>query len=388
MLGDEETTSRAASVRLPLAQLTAKVGAGFRQYPREGGVLVPRALAPLAPDLAAQLPAAALPPAQDARLRLGRAVVAEVARVLRRLPAEVLALPLPPPSHVAGRTGIEHRTRNTVERLVPFETARPWSVGRYLAVPGFGPRCLVDVLAAHEESARLGAAPGGAAGGPPPAPDAPSEAALVAIARRLRGLLPLTGAELAALFPDEPFARALDPLRTAARAFDDAGIGAPFQLVRRDGRSLAVAPGSAGITRAACEEAARQVAAWGLTEVEQVAARVQCLSESVVRETIVRRVLVALPRLRWLDGRMQWFSFAGERSPLGKAVARTFAATDAVRLDGLLAALAARPGSARRAPETVLLRYLDEIAGCEILDGEVRRRATSAASARAWRGTG
>jgi hypothetical protein len=93
-----------------------------------------------------------------------------------------------------------------------------------------------------------------------------------------------------------------------------------------------------------------------------------------VRDTIVRRVLVALPRLRWLDARMGWFSFAGERSPLGKAVARVVAEGEARPLDDVVAALTASSASARRTPVPVLLRYLSEIAGCDIVDGVLRRR--------------
>jgi len=353
--------------RLRLAQLTAKIGAGFRQYPRAGGVLVPRALADLAPTLR---DAREISASEDERLALGRAVVVEVAKVMRRLPAAVLAVPLPSPSHVVERTSIEHRTRNVVERLIPFEAGRAWTVARYLQVPGFGARCLTDVLAAHEESAQPpdGAPPTAAAEalGSPSVP-------LFNVARRLRAVLPLTGTELRALYPDETFARATDPLRALARACAAAGVAAPFRLVRRGGSTIAVAPGSAGLARAACEEAARQVAAWGVADVADVASRVECLSESAVGETIVRRVLVALPRLRWLDPRMRFFSFVNERSPLGKTVERLFAEREVVPLDQLLTTLAEGSAAARRTPGPVLARYLAEIAGCVVVEGEVRR---------------
>jgi hypothetical protein len=347
-------------------------------------VLVARALAGLTPDLAPGGAPTTLPRAQSARLALGRAVVRQVALVTRRMPAELLAVALPPPSHFVALGIIEHRTRNVVERLVPFESSwarQPWSVARYLRVPGFGPRCLTDLLAAHEEAGRASSAPDVA--------DArPSAAALVEIARRLRAELPLTGPELRALFPSEGFARAPEPLRALLRAFVAAGVAAPFRLVRRAESTIAVAPGSAGVARVACEEASRQVAAWGLSEVDEVAARVERLSESAAGGTIVRRVLVALPRLRWLDERMGWFSFVGERSPLAKAVERAFAQADALPASTLVTTLLGGSASARRAPIPVLMRYLSEIAGCEIVDGQVRRRAVLDLPARPWRETG
>jgi hypothetical protein len=309
--------------RLSLAKFTAKVGAGFRQYPRPGGVLVPRPLAPLlSPRPSLEL----TPLSQAARLRAGRDVILEVATVMRRLPLEVLVMPLPSPSVVVGTTPIEHRTRNVVERLVPFEGRHAWSVARYLEVARFGPRCLTDLLAAHEESV--------------------DEESV-----------------------DE---ESLDEESLDEESLDEQSLRTPTGPAG-DGEAAGAPPTPPiGVASAACAEATRQVAAWGLSEVDEVAARVRALSASPAGNTIVRRVLVAMPGLRWLDDRKRWFSFVGESSPLGNIIRKSFGATRMVELGALISTLATRSLAARRAPPPTLARYLSEIAGCEIVGGEVR----------------
>ena len=377
-IGEDNTARFAASVRLPLAGFTAKVGAGFRQYPRADGVLVPRALATLTPGLASHADVAELPSPQAARLRLGRAVVSEVARVMRTLPAEVLALPLPAPSQIIARSGIEHRTRNVVERLAPFETTRPWSVARYLQIPRFGPRCLTDLLAAHDESSRPpGPAETTAHAGEPRPAGTPSDAVLVGLARRLRGRAAAHGHRTAVALPGRRRSSRSRTSRCARWRAPSTRPGSPRPFASCDA-AAARSPSrrAAPASRASPARRPRDRSPPGASPRSSRSLRAASASATLaVRETtLVRRVLVALPRLRWLDDRMRWFSFTGERSPLGKTVERLFADADAIPIDVLVAALAASSVSARRTPPPVLTRYLSEISACDIVDGEVRQQ--------------
>jgi hypothetical protein len=141
-------------VRLSRSQLVQKIGArGF--YPRARGVLIPRPLLGICRQ--AQLDdVGALAPmlsSVENRRDLGRAVVSAVAKAFRRFPEEILDLEMPHPSTVLRSLAVEDRTRNALDRLLPLiEKESTWTVARYLEIPKFGARCLVDLLAAREES--------------------------------------------------------------------------------------------------------------------------------------------------------------------------------------------------------------------------------------------
>src|SRR6185369_11475023 len=95
---------------------------------------------------------------QQARAVFGRLIVSAVRRI-RRLPAQLLGVELPAPAVALRSWPMEDRTRLRLERVEPSTAGGDvWTVARYLRIPGFGPRCLVDLLAAREEAAaRAGA---------------------------------------------------------------------------------------------------------------------------------------------------------------------------------------------------------------------------------------
>jgi hypothetical protein len=354
-----------------LARYNAKVGAGYRQYPRAGGVLVPQALAASLPaSLARTFPSPS--PAAE-RLRLGRRIVEEVAGVMQHLPGDLRRVRLSPPSVVVRALPIEQRTRNVVERLVPSEAGTTWTVERYLHVPRFGPRCLTDLLAAHEEWRREPGSGDDETATASRLAQGNHALALVDVARRLRDRLPLAPGELPNLLPEFLPARGPTPLRALLAAFQDAGMTPPFRIVGRNGNEIAVAVGAAGVAQSVAECASRQVVAWGIAEVSEVAGRVAVLAGTPGGETMVRRVLVALPRLRWLDDRMTWFSFVEERSALRKAVDRIFKGVPAMKIVELAVELAKQARAVRRTPISVLSRYLTDIAGYAVVGNEVRR---------------
>jgi hypothetical protein len=145
-----------APLRLTRSQLTQKIGARGH-YPRSPGVLIPRPLLEICgegdgPRAGEAAPTSSSRPPGERRKQLGRDVVQTVARALRHFPAEILGLELPHPSAVLRWLPIEDRTRNALDRLLPLIEKEPrWTVARYLEIPKFGARCLVDLLAAREE---------------------------------------------------------------------------------------------------------------------------------------------------------------------------------------------------------------------------------------------
>jgi hypothetical protein len=140
-----------APSRLNRSQLRDKMGTRRQTYPRAAGVLVPRPLVAICRD--AHVDPGAHIASFDGRMKAGRDVVQAVSRALRHIPDEILDLEMPHPSIVLASFTLEDRTRNALERLLPILAKEPrWSVGRYLAIPKFGARCLVDLLAAWEES--------------------------------------------------------------------------------------------------------------------------------------------------------------------------------------------------------------------------------------------
>jgi hypothetical protein len=206
-----------------------------------------------------------------------------------------------------------------------------------------------------------------------------SDAWLEEIAEHIGPRLPLSAPELAALVPRAAGGGDVTSLAALSRSFARAGRLAPFRVVRRGAVEIAVTPGSADLVALLYESATRQVNAWGLTEIDDVLDRVAILGASVpagMTVTIARRLLSALPQLRWLDERHIWFSFVGERSPFGRAIGKVFSIAHAVDVETLRAALAKHHHVIRRMPRPALESFLTEIAGCGLSDGDVTAPAS------------
>jgi hypothetical protein len=368
--------SPVASTRLSRAQLTQKIGAGTNGYPRPAGVLLPRALAELCRPLSAS--------PQDRR-QCGREIVLWVSRSQRRLPSEILDLEMPHPSTVLHMLPIEDRTRGVLDRLLPLIAKEPvWTVGRYLRIPKFGARCLVDLLAAYEET--LTEPPGASVPGAVRSITSADAGRIVVpftpvdlgrlddIARLLGRLLPIAGAELGRLLAAEGLASAPVTLDHLAGVYRRMDRPAPFRTITSGGVDIAVAADNPGFAATVAATAVRLVSHWGLSTVESIVERVGVLRSAPTNRSIVCRLLVALPRLRWLDAAMEWFSFVGDRSRLARGIAKVFAVADRVPLRELRVALGKGQPRAPHVPMAVLERYLSEIAGCEIAPGGVHVR--------------
>ncbi len=143
----------------------ALIAASEAAYPRRGQPVIPRRLASLIADSA--LPAAATDAELAARLSPGarRKLANRAIRWLRSrlptLPAALASTHIPPPRSLLADLLLDTRTRNVLLRCGPEENRRKaaWSVHDYLALPGFGARGLLDVLASLEAAAAPAAKP-------------------------------------------------------------------------------------------------------------------------------------------------------------------------------------------------------------------------------------
>jgi hypothetical protein len=360
-----------AAPRLTRAQLTQKLGAGTNAYPRPAGVIIPRALSNICRSLSSL---------DLARKQYGREVVDRVARSLRHLTPDLLELEMPHPSTVLRTLPVEDRTRGVLDRLLPVLSDEPiWSVGRYLRIPKFGARCLVDLLAACEETIGGTATTRGGSG-----PIAAGQRSRIVvpftpvdlgrlddIALLLRRLLPMSGSELARLLVDEGLATAKVTLEHLAGVYLRMDRRPPFRAIAFGGIEIALGGDTNGFAATVAATAVRLVSHWGLSTVASVVDRVGVLRSAPTSRGFVCRLLVALPRLRWLDSTMEWFSFLGDRSRLARGVARIFAVARRVPFHDLRRALGKGQARAPEVPGNVLTRYLSDVAQCQIDAGRV-----------------
>ena len=136
----------------------ALIAASEAAYPRRGQPIVPSRLASLIADGA--LPAAATNAELADRMSPGdrRKLANRAIRWLRsrlaKLPAPITSARMPPPKELLADLLLDTRTRNVLLRCGPEDEHRKaWSVRDYLALPGFGARGLLDVLASLEAAA-------------------------------------------------------------------------------------------------------------------------------------------------------------------------------------------------------------------------------------------
>jgi hypothetical protein len=244
---------------------------------------------------------------------------------------------------------------------------------------------MVDLLAALEEFGQtagsdLPRASDGADARQRAAAPAPDKRTLRAsnaeeLTARLSAHLPMAVADLGTwLFRQGEVAAPLTPAELTG-FFQRLDAPVPFQIVRSGGMEIAVPSSGRGVMGTAAAVAIRLASIWGVLTAEMVADRVAILCEAPLTVTMVKRLLVAMPRLRWLDDRQDWFAFTGDTSPLGEAVRKIFEVTDRVDQDVLMRALAKGASGRPAVPASVLCRYLFEIAGCEFDGPHIRSRA-------------
>jgi hypothetical protein len=211
--------------------------------------------------------------------------------------------------------------------------------------------------------------PGGNASPPPPICD------LFPVIARIVELLPLPEGEMGEVFAGARPAsapRSLDELAGLCRSH---GGRVPFRVVRRGGVVLAVAPDGVRTFDIVTAAAVRMVQHRGFASVPSLASRAETLSSTSLSVTMVRRVLAASPRIRWLDdaAQMGWFSFVGNGSRAETALRKIFAISAGVAMADLQSALGKCLPELMEAPQAVLRRYLLGIGGCDVEGGVVSR---------------
>ena len=242
-----------------------------------------------------------LPP--DRCIQLAMAVVDRVQTRLQGLPAHVLEAPLPDPA-TALTFRLERRTTNTLRRALEEGAQGPWTLERYLKLPRFGGRAVVDLLAAAEAN-------GGGANAKEIVAERISDRALTIIARQLPISEKRVNEDLAACGAPTPF-----DLRDLVRSTVGRGQIAPFHVLEIGGARIALRLSQLSTARAAYGVAARSIQSWGATTIASVAALLEPVPGSESSASFVEQVLVDLPAFRWIDRSNGWFWFVGRSNPL------------------------------------------------------------------------
>jgi hypothetical protein len=235
--------------------------------------------------------------------QLAMLAVDRVQTRLAALPPEVLDAVLPAPA-AALAFRLERRTLNTLRRAVAAgATEGPWTLRRYLKLPRFGGRALVDLLAAVE--AREGGLPARAEG---LAAERALDRAIGFVAHRLPISEENAREELgrAAGGPTSPV-----DLSELARAAARRRGQVPFRMVEIGNVRVAVPPSQVTAARAAHRIALRAMRGWGAAAVRAVAAQLRGLPGAPASPSFVADLLSQLPTFRWVDRRRGWFALGG-----------------------------------------------------------------------------
>jgi hypothetical protein len=324
------------------------------RYPRSGEAIVPKLLRPLVIE---RRPAAYRDEDNDrlSRMDLGPAAwsrlsVAECQRlamvVVDRVQTRVHALPaitrnhLLPDPRTALSLPIERRTANTIRRGAGSATAGPWTIGRYLALPRFGGRALVDLLAAvearHEITARLeGARPEvfSASG------DFASERALDAALTLITQRLPISETQAKAELLRERLIDGSVDLASLAHTAVRLGRHAPFHIIEMGGTRMVVRLADVTAARASYRIAIRAVQGWGTATIRAVASQLRVAVHAVVSAPFIEQLLAGTSGFRWLDRQHGWFWFAQGRNPIVEDLKKVFSVATRLSFARLWAAL-------------------------------------------------
>jgi hypothetical protein len=333
------------------------------RYPRKGEAIVPRLLRPLVierrpssrsdPDreMLARLD---LGPAAWARLppetceRLSMLVIDRVQTRIHMLPESARRHPLPEP-RVALTLPLERRTVNTIRRSLRTRGAGRWTVARYLALPRFGGRALVDLLAAVE--ARQAVPPESAEDGARGA--LLSDRGLDRALRLIAGQLPVAEEQAQAALVREGLVEGPCDLAALARTAVQMGRRAPFRIAEVGGSRMLVGLADVTAALATYRIAVRAVQGFGTATIRLVADRLALVLHAVVATGFVERLLVGLSRFRWLDRRDGWFWFAQRQNPLVDDLRRIFSIATNLSFGRLWAALFRRREGPDPSPEAI-----------------------------------
>jgi hypothetical protein len=345
-------------------------------YPRPGEPLAPRLLRSLFDEVTAELDPEVAPLFRDgaeiwrrltpaAGAELGQLFVRRVQGRLASAPRTLLDTALPPPAVVLAHLPLERRTRNTLRRCSDDEAQAPdWTVERYLRIPRFGARALVDILAALD--ARALGAPLAVAPAAPLAAPRPSEGVLQRAIAIVTRRLPISQDQA-----NQELTRAgllTHPIDLAdlAHATARAGRDPPFRVLDIAGARIAVGPAQMTAAGAAYAIASRAVYNWGATTVRGVSHQVCVVLSLVISAVFVERLLTAVSSFEWLDREGGWFWFTGRPNRLLGDLRKVFAVATRVPLARLWQALTRAGVGPEPPPPPVLGRICATIPGAAV----------------------
>jgi hypothetical protein len=316
----------------------------------------------LIPDARERELGSAAPDDEQVR-RIAALVVSRAQRRLGCLPDHVLAFRLPDPGSVLSSLPLEHRTSSALRRVPRNGAApEPWTVARYLDVPRFGGRALVDLLASFEAHAAGSPAtdggPGGAAS-PAAAPVPALDGALTEIC----GDLPLSEAQVNGELLRMGAIERPTSLPRLARAAARLGWTPSFRVVDIGGTRVAVP--RAHVTAAAntYRIAARAVHEWGAATVNAVLDQLRVVASAGVGAGFVRAILATTEDFQWLDPQRTWFWFAARPSRLLQNIKKVFSVVPELAVFRLRSALARTEAGANVPPAPVLCRICATLPG-------------------------
>lgn len=287
-------------------------------------------------------------------------VLASLARAmpsstLRRPPADFLMRPAPSPADILRDIPLPPRVRAALERAVLHEALEGgWTVGRLLAIPGFGLRSLQDAVATAVRLRQTATHP---QEGPQKLED---ELAPFLVARpRLwpRPPTPLLERAIALIGDLAPASE--EAVLTALRAhglsrgeatlaqlerasrFVEAPI--PYAILRRGDLCLVVPGPDLALTQRVYGLAVRTVVSWGLAQIGHLAEQA-----GTDRHEFVVQVVKARPSFRWLAQSSGWFWFAAGESRLVRSIEKVLMVSAPIS-----SATLARAVFQRRPPEFV-----------------------------------
>jgi hypothetical protein len=361
------------------------------RYPRSGEPIVPRLLAPLlrplpgrrrtsiaGHDLASLRARTWGSLTHEESDHIGLLVIERVRCALLGAPRALLRCRLPGPEELVDRLVLERRTSDLLHQWIATgSTAGGWTIGRYLWIPGFGPRALVDMLAALEgklgsrSNSRRRKASLARADRRLYAPSPPS-AVMVAQSMEVVGpLLPLSEKDAQAALRSAGLASSPVTLSELAHAAAQLGYEPPFHVLEIGGTKVAVAQPHITAARAAYAVASRAVHNWGVATVRGVAEQVSVMVTGVKRLGFVERLLMAIATFEWLDSEGGWFWFVGRPNRLLGDLVKVFSVVARLPIAQLWRAVCRAQTGPEQPPPSILPRVCAALPALHLRDDVV-----------------
>jgi hypothetical protein len=239
-------------------------------------------------------------------------VVDRVQSRLQQLPEAILGVPLPDPA-TALTFKIERRTANTLRRALSAHLAGPWTLKRYLGLPRFGGRAVVDLLAAVEvNEGQLGRRARAAA-------TRHLEERVAFVVRHL----PISEERLRAALSEADAHPGEVDVSKLARSWVQRGHAVPFRVVEIGGAKIAVGPSQVTAARTAFRFALRAIAVWGAASIYDIAAQLRVGPIEGHGAAFVERLFSGVESFRWVDRSAGWFWLSGANTPFTVAALKT-----------------------------------------------------------------